>query len=204
MGLVKGSVALSRYRVLEELDAAEASPDRIGDRLRRNAFVDIENAPEESSVGWVEILDHLGAGFQPQSYDFGAHLGFALRLDERKLPSRILNRYCAIAEARHVAENGGKALNSHKRSQIKESLRLDLLRRSLLSTSLWQVVWLRDRSEVWVDAANERSRAIFEDQWARTFGLALRLLVPISLGLEILPEKLHEKLVQLEPIGIWE
>ena len=204
MGLVKGSAALCRYRVLEEPQEGEITPQYVQSRLKRNAFVDIENAPEESSVGWVEILDHLSCEFAPGSFDFGENMGFSLRLDERKLPARILNRYYAIAEAKHVKENGGKKPNSHKKAQIKESLRLDLLRRSLLSTSLWQAVWLTDRSEVWLDATGERVRALFEDQWAQTFGLALRLLVPVSLGLELLPEPLRERLVQLDPVSIWE
>ena len=203
MGLVKGSAALCRYRVLEEPEGG-ATPELVRGRLRRNAFVDIEGAPEESSVGWVEILDPLSSEFGPGTFDFGEHMAFALRLDERKLPAKILNRYYSIAEAKFIKENGGKKPNSHKKNQIKESLRLDLLKRSLLSTSIWQAVWLVERNEVWLDASSERVRALFEDQWAQTFGLALRLLVPISLGLELLPEKLKERLVQLDPVGIWE
>jgi DNA recombination-dependent growth factor C len=203
MSLVKGTAALCRYRVLEEPQKGGVTPEYVQGRLRRNAFVDIEAAPEESSVGWVEILDHLSCDFADGAFDFGEYMGFSLRLDERKLPGKILNRYYAIAEAKFIKENNGKKPNSHKKNQIKESLRLDLLRRSLLSTSVWQAVWLTGRNEVWLDAASERVRGLFEDLWARTFGLGLRLLVPISLGLELLPEALHDKLVQLDPVRIW-
>jgi DNA recombination-dependent growth factor C len=203
MGLIKGSAALSRYRVLEEPEPGKVTPEFVQARLKRNAFVDIETAPEESSVGWVEILDHLSMGFEGGTFDFGDFMGFTLRLDERRLPAKTLNRYYAIAEAKFVKENG-KRPNSLKKNQIKESLRLDLLRRSLLSTSLWQVAWLTGRSEVWLDASGEKARTLFEDQWARTFGLGLRLLVPVSLGIEILPESLHERLIRLSPASIWE
>jgi DNA recombination-dependent growth factor C len=203
MGLVKGSAALCRYRVLEEPQTGRLTTEQVQGRLRRDAFIDIEDAPEESSVGWVEILDCLSSEFAVGSFEFGDFLAFGLRLDERKLAAKTLNRYLMIAESR-LAKESGKKLNSLKRNQLKESLRIDLLKRSLLTTNLWQAVWLTDRDEVWVDASTERARVLFEDQWARTFGLALRLLVPISLGLELLPDKLQDKLIRIEPVNIWE
>jgi DNA recombination-dependent growth factor C len=201
MGLVKGSVALCRWRVLEEFEGG-LTDELVQERLRRDAFIDIEDTPEESSIGWVELLNHLGTAFEAGTYDFGPFLGFTLRLDERKLPARILNRYCAIAEARHEAETG-RPPNTLRRRQIKESTRLELMRRSLLSTSLFQCVWIKDRSELWLDSGGEKVRQLFEDQWARTFGLALRLMVPVSLGIELLPEGLARRLLTLEPAGIW-
>ena len=203
MGLVKGSAALCRYRIIEQPESGPYTTDQIQSLLKRHAFADIETAPEESSVGWVEAVDHFTSSFAPGSFDFGNIYAFGLRLDERKLSGKILNRYYGIAESKLIKETGKKP-NSLKRNQMKESLRLDLLKRSLLTTSVWEVVWLADRDEIWLDSSSEKVRALFEDQWARTFSLAIRLLVPISIGFEHLDKQKIGKLMRLEPMSIWE
>ncbi|MDR2443134.1 MAG: recombination-associated protein RdgC [Deltaproteobacteria bacterium] len=201
MGFIKGGATLCRYRILEEPDEG-LTDEFVGQRLKKNAFSDIEDTPEESSIGWVEIINYLSASFYPGSFSFGNFLAFTLRQDERKLSAKTLNRYYAIREAKFITETGRKP-NTIKKTEMKESLRLDLLRRSLLSTNLYQVVWLKDEAEVWLDGTSEKIRALFEDYWARTFGLALRLIVPVSLGIELMPEKFHQDIIRLMPSSIW-
>jgi DNA recombination-dependent growth factor C len=193
MGFLKGGAIMSRYRLLEEPQEG-LTEQFIEERLKKNAFVDIETTPEEISLGWVEILDHLSCDFQSHTFSFGSIYGFSLRLDERRLPPKILNRYYHILEADFQTQTGRKP-NSAKRREMKDSLRQDLLRRCLLNTTLFEVLWLSESSEIWLGAAGEKSRSIFEDFWLKTFGLNLRLLVPITIGLEILPEKLQKTLL---------
>ncbi|MDR1656763.1 MAG: recombination-associated protein RdgC [Deltaproteobacteria bacterium] len=202
MGFIKGGATMCRYRILEEPEGG-LTDNFVEERLKKNAFNDIEDSPEELSVGWVELFNHLNTNFNQASYNFGGFLAFTLRQDERKLSAKTLNRYYAIREAKFIAETGRKP-NTIKKTEMKESLRLDLLRRSLLNTNLYQTVWLKEHNEVWLDGTSEKIRSLFEDFWARTFGLAIRLLVPISLGLELLPEQSHDALANLEPSSIWD
>jgi hypothetical protein len=57
-----------------------------------------------------------------------------------------------------------------------------------LDTELLEIVWLESENEIWLGGAGERKRFIFEELWNRSFGLALRLLVPVTLGLEMIPK----------------
>ena len=81
---------------------------------------------------------------------------------------------------------------------MKDALRLDLLKRSLLDTQLFEVIWLLENNEVWLGATGERNRSIFEESWLRTFGLGLRLLVPVTVGLEVLEKPARTRLMALK------
>jgi DNA recombination-dependent growth factor C len=200
MGLIKGNPTLSRYRITDP-PGAELSDEFLRERLKKNAFLDIEDTSEEESLGWVELFDHLATEFDPAAYRFGGFLAFSLRYDCRKLQAKTLNRYYALREAAFAAQTGRKP-NSVKKRELKESLRLELLRRTLLGTDLIEVVWLYRENEIWLSAAGEKRRALFEDLWGRTFGLPLKFLVPITIGLELVPESLKEKLINLEPSAL--
>lgn len=201
MGFIKGSLALTRYRVREE-PPETLIDEYLSSRLADNAFVDIEHAPEECSLGWVEFFNHLGSNFNPATYRFGGLLAFTLRLDSRRIFGAVLNRYCAIREAQYLAKTG-QYPNSVVRKGLKEAVRSDLLRRTLLDTELMEVLWLIQENEIWLAAAGEKRRLSFEDLWSRTFGLALEMLVPVTLGLETVTGELRQVLLNLKASPIW-
>jgi DNA recombination-dependent growth factor C len=181
----------------------EPTDELVQERLFKNAFVDIEGSPEENSLGWVELLNHLAWQFDPASFRFGGFLTFSLRFDARSLPAKTLNRYYKIREAEFLSQTGRKP-NSVKRRDLKDTLRQDLLRRALLNTELMEVIWLFRENEVWLGAVGEKRRTMFEELWARTFGLSLRMLVPITLGLELTPDKFRSALIESRPVSIWD
>ncbi|MDR1036153.1 MAG: recombination-associated protein RdgC [Deltaproteobacteria bacterium] len=197
MGILKGAPTVTRYRVTSELPEEYTEPF-IGERLKKYAFKDIENSSEEISLGWVELLDTLSFDFDDGSYRIGPNYVFTMRQDQRKLPTKILNRYYMIREA-EIQEKTGRKPNSVKRKELKEALRLELLRRCLLTTDVWEVVWLTARQEIWLAGAGEKLRALFEEIWGRTFGLPLMMLVPVTIGLELLDEEGRLALQHLKP-----
>ncbi|MDR1081155.1 MAG: recombination-associated protein RdgC [Deltaproteobacteria bacterium] len=197
MGILKGAPSVTRYRIADAVPE-EYTEEFIGDRLKKYAFSDIENSSEESSLGWAELMDTLSWDFAEGSYRIGPNYAFTMRQDQRKLPTKILNRYYMIREAQ-IAEKTGRKPNSVKRKELKEALRLELLRRCLLTTDVWDVVWLTGRQELWLAGAGEKLRALFEELWSRTFGLSLRMLVPVTIGLELLDEDGRLALMNLKP-----
>ncbi|MDR3038251.1 MAG: recombination-associated protein RdgC [Candidatus Adiutrix sp.] len=202
MGLIKGALSLTRYRVREE-PPETLTDDYLSGRLAKNAFIDIEPTPEERSLGWVEFFNHLGVDFNPAVYRFGGLLAFTLRLDTRRLPAPTLGRYCAIREAQYVAQTGRRP-NSLARKSLKEAVRSELLLRALVNTELMEVAWLYRENEVWLAAAGEKRREVFEELWGRTFGLALQMeALPVTFGLETLTGQLREALLKSRPAPIW-
>jgi len=201
MGLLKGSLSLTRYRVKEEPPEL-LTDEYLDERLAKNAFVDIEDTPEERSLGWVEFLNHLDINFNPATYRFGGVLAFTLRQDTRKVPGKTLARYYNIREARYVEQVGRKP-NSVAKKELKEAVKSELLRRALLNTELMEVAWLYQENEIWLAATGEKRREAFEELWGRTFGLALQMLVPATLGLELITGELRKALLDAKASPIW-
>ena len=202
MGLIKGALSLTRYRVREE-PPETLTDEYLSGRLAKNAFLDIEQAPEERSLGWVEFFNHLGTNFNPAVYRFGGLLAFTLRLDTRRVPAPILSRYCALREAHYRAQTGRRP-NSLARREMKEAVRSELLRRALLNTEIMEVAWLYRENEVWLAAAGEKRREVFEELWGRTFGLSLQLeALPLTLGLTALDGRLRQALLESRPAAVW-
>ena len=185
MGLIKGAVSLTRYRVLDS--PPEISDDFISERLTSNRFLDIDAGPEEESVGWVEVLDPLSVGFAPTSFNFGQTVVLGLRVDIRRVSTKTVNRYLAVAEAETETVTG-KPLTSNQRREMKAKIRNDLLIRTPLSTDVFEVCWFPKRDEVWLAATGTKIREKFEEQWRRTFSLGLLMKAPIMLAAELLPK----------------
>lgn len=201
MGLIKGTLSLTRYRVKEE-PPETLTDEYLTERLTKNAFVDIEHAPEERSLGWVEFMNHLDSNFNPANYRFGGLLSFTLRLDTRKLSGKAVGRYYAIREAQYMEKTGRKP-NSVAKKELKDVVKSELMRRTLLNTELMEVAWLYQENEIWLAATGEKRRETFEELWGRTFGLSLQMLVPITTGLEVLSGSLKKALLDSKASPIW-
>lgn len=198
MGLLKGTMSMTRYRVKEEPPEL-LTDEYISERLLKNSFIDIEDAPEEKSLGWVEFLNHLGTNFNPATYRFGGLLVFTLRLDTRKISPKTISRYYAIREVEYQ-EKTGRRPNSLAKKELKEAVRSELTRRALLNTELMEAAWLYQENEIWLAAVGEKRREVFEELWGRTFGLSLQMLVPATVGLEILNKELQKALLASKPV----
>jgi hypothetical protein len=197
MGLLKGNPTVTRYRILDTL-TDDFTEGFIGERLKKQAFVDIESSTDESSVGWVELFDPLSVEFPLESYVFGNTYSFIMRMDSRRLSTKILSRYYAITEAGFFEKNG-RLPNSKKKKEMKETLRLELLKRTLLTTDLYEVVWFPLTSEIWLFGSGEKLRVGFEELFGQTFGLSMRLIVPVTMGLELLDDNERLGLLGLRP-----
>lgn len=189
MALLSGQISVSRYLV-------SGAPEVIDDewlmpRLVGQAFKDIENTPEEESAGWVEALNPYSTAFEPHLVRFGNLASFSLRLDSRKIPPKVVKRYCTIAEEEAKARAGG-FLTSEARKELKARVRLGLLNRALVSTTVYETVWFLDRGEVWLVNTSPKARQLFEDLWRKTFGFGLLLRIPYLAAKALRPGAVSE------------
>ncbi|MGL4207949.1 MAG: recombination-associated protein RdgC [Candidatus Adiutrix sp.] len=201
MGLIKGSLSLTRYRVTGA-PPENLSDDYLSEKFLKNSFVDIEHAPLETSLGWVEFFNHLGTDFSPATYRFGGLIAATVRLDTRKVPAKTIARYYAISEAEYIGKVGRKP-NSLAKKELKETVKSNLLRRALINTELMEVAWLHQENELWLAATGEMRRNTFEELWGRTIALPLQMLVPSTLGLEIVGAELRKALIDSTALPIW-
>ena len=201
MGLIKGTVSLTRYLILEP--PPELTDDYIIDCLNRNAFIDIDSTTEEESMGWVDVTNPLSTDFSFQTFNFGQMIILGLRMDTRKVSSKVVSRYftMALAQAEQISE---KPLNATQRKELKEKVRRDLLGRTPVNTDVFEVCWFPKKGELWLAAAGVKIREKLEDLWRRTFGLGLAMKIPFVLARELLPDSVPPDALDLaKPVALY-
>jgi hypothetical protein len=172
VGLIKGNMPLTRYRLVDDAEI----PERVifADRLKSRPFIDIEQAFQETECwGWVEALDPLKSNFDLNDLAFGDWLVFALRWDQRKVPGAVFNRYLTIA-----LKNFEGVISLEVRREIKERVRRELHERQPVRTDVFHVIVNPNTDEVWLLGTGNGVRERFEDFWRKTFGFGLVLMIP--------------------------
>ncbi|MCB2188927.1 MAG: recombination-associated protein RdgC [Deltaproteobacteria bacterium] len=200
MGLVKGSATLSRFKVSGE--TPEDFKSFVDERIRRFAFRDIEEGTEELAVGWTSALDFLDTDFAFASYALDPFIVLGMRVDRRRLSGAILNKYVRIETAKARAAREGRKLGRSEREELKERVRLSLLRRIPPSSNLYEVCWDTAHAEIWLGNASRAVLELFEDLFRRSFDLGLTPRVPYLLGRDLLtgddPDEARRALVALD------
>jgi hypothetical protein len=139
MGLRKGTVSVSRYRLIGALP--DHFPDFFNERIKKNAFQTVWRTAEEKAAGWTGLEDPLDMDFAYTSYALGRYLLFSLRIDRKSVAPSLLRLRVSEAEKIKLKETGQKKLYREQREAIKESVRLELLGRTLPIPSFFEVCW---------------------------------------------------------------
>jgi len=198
---MSASVGLTRYRIVEE-DIPSSLWHEIEDRLKRNAFRDIDASAEERSFGWVSFDNMLDPDFVICPPEKGAYLAFTLRLDTRRIPPAVLKKHVTVAmnEAmRAMQEQGKKFLTKEQKTEIRDQVELRLRARSLPIPACFDVFWDTTRQIVYIASTQSKLTELFEELFTHTFGLHLEPLTPYFLALATLGADRQEELDNFEP-----
>jgi recombination associated protein RdgC len=176
MGLRKGTVSFSRYRLIGALP--DHFPEFFNERIRKNAFQTVWRTAEEKAAGWTDLEDPLDTDFPYASYALGQYLLFSLRIDRKSVAPSLLRLRVAEAEKSKLKETGQKKLYREQREAIRESVRLELLGRTLPIPSFFEVCWsVPDNTLIFCSLSDK----VFEDLqelFRDSFQLALCPYVP--------------------------
>ena len=176
MGILKGTLTFSRYRVSG--DIPENTNDFIDEQLKRFAFRDITTSDKEKSVGWTSLDNILDTAFEYANYHLGEHIAFSLRIDRKQIPASLFKLKVMEAERRYKTEHDRNKLYKTERSDIKDSVRSQLIRMSPPVPSFFDVCWSPRNQWVLITSHSDRVLEDFEDIFKRTFQCTLIPAVP--------------------------
>ena len=128
MGLLKGAVTFSRYRIAGALP--DHFPDFFNERIRRYAFQTVWRTTDEMAAGWTSLENCLDTDFPYASYAQGRYMLFSLRIDRKSVAPSLLRLRILEAERKQLAESGQKKLYREQREAIRESVRLESARQN--------------------------------------------------------------------------
>lgn len=158
MGLRKGTVSFSRYRLIGALP--DRFPDFFNERIRKYAFQAVWRTAEEKAAGWTDLEDHLDTDFAYASYAQGRYLLFSLRIDRKSVAPALLRLRVSEAERSKLMETGQKKLYREQREAIREAVRLELLGRTLPIPSFFEICWsVRENMLIFCSLSDK----VFED-----------------------------------------
>lgn len=176
MGLLKGTLTFSRYRILD--DPPDDFSAFINKNIRKFAFQEFASDSEEPAVGWTGIDNALDTAFEYASYALAEYLIFSLRVDKKTVPPSLLRIKTAEAEKAFLSERKQERLSKEQRRRIQESVRLDLLGKALPIPALFDICWCPSKSWLIFGSHSEKLNEQFVKLFERSFRQKLHPLRP--------------------------
>jgi hypothetical protein len=178
MGLLSASNSITRYVVNGHLKKPILQTVSAG--LNRNVISEIDDHASDKSVGWTSFEKPYQPDFSASTYVFGGYLVFALRIDRKSIPSRVVKKHYMIESARRLSDSGRQYLSRNEKQTIKDHV-VDQLNLKVPATpNVYDIIWNYEDSVLWffsnLKAANEELETLF----LRSFDLSLVRVIPYT------------------------
>ena len=198
MGLLSPSVSLTQYRVEGKLPAPVT--ETVSAALQANTIDDIDNEASEEAFGWTSFDTPYQPDFRGSGFVIDTAWVFALRLDKKRIPSKVLKKHFNLEVTKRLEAAGRDFLSKAEKKQIKEHVATVLSTRIPATPHVFDVLWHYEAGLLWffsnLKAANEALETLFR----RSFKLSLVRLFPYTAGLQAgLSGSDKDSLDQLKP-----
>ena len=178
MSLLSASVSITRYTVEGELDTPVL--ETAAAALNKNAISEIDDQSSEKISGWTSFEKPYQPDFSGSNFVFGAYLVFALRIDKKTIPAKLIQKHFMIESARHLAESGRQYLSRNEKRIIKDHVIEALNLKVPATPHVYDIIWNYEESVLWffsnLKAANEELESLF----LRSFNLTLIRMFPYT------------------------
>ena len=178
MGLLSSRMSITRYQVMGQLDGSVH--ETVYQGLKQHAIPKIEDDSAEATVGWTSLETPYAPDFEGYSFVFGTDMVFALRIDKKSIPPKLIQKHHALYVAKLQADTGRHHLSNHEKQSIKDRVVNTLVHRIPATPNVYDVVWKYDAASLWffsnLKAANEALETLF----VKSFNLQLIRLFPYT------------------------
>jgi recombination associated protein RdgC len=180
MGLLSATTSLSRYKVDGKLD--DPIIDSIAAGLKKNTITDIDGNPSDRAVGWSSFQDPFKPDFDGSSFMIGTSIVFALRIDKKSIPHKMIQKHVAAESAKRLNDLGRDFLSANEKKMIKDHV-INLLSLKMPATpNVYDIVWQYETGDVWffsnLKSANEELETLF----IKSFGVNLVRSIPYTMA----------------------
>jgi DNA recombination-dependent growth factor C len=180
MGLFSSRMSITRYQVTGQIDGSVH--ETVYQGLKKHAIPKIEDDSSEATVGWTSVETPYAPDFEGYSFVFGTHMVFALRIDKKSIPPKLIQKHYALYVAKRLADTGRHYLSGNEKKSIKDHVVNTLVHRIPAAPNVYDVVWEYDTASLWffsnLKAANEALETLF----IKSFNLQLIRLFPYTMA----------------------
>ncbi len=178
MSILSSSVSITRYAVHGKLNAPII--ENVLNGLKSNTISEIDNQITDKTAGWTSFDKPFEPDFDGSSFVFGNYFVFALRIDKKNIPPKVLKKHYTIEAAKRMTESGREFLSKTEKKLVKEHVISGLSLRIPATPNIYDLVWNYEESNVWfftnLKAANEELETLF----TKSFNLSLIRLFPYT------------------------
>lgn len=180
MGILSSSVSISQYRVEGRIESSFM--ETVAEALKNNTVREIDNEPEDKSVGWTDFHSPFKPDFEGSSFMFGTQLVFSLRIDKKTIPSKVIAKHLNLAINQRLAQSDRETLHRNEKSDIKDDVLRRLYLRIPATPNIYDLIWNYEESILWfftnLKTANEELETLF----SKTFDLSLIRMFPYTVA----------------------
>jgi recombination associated protein RdgC len=180
MGLLSATTSLSRFKVDGQLE--DPVMDAIATGLKKNIITDIDGNPSDRAVGWSSFQDPFKPDFEGSSFMVGTSIVFALRIDKKSIPNKMIQKHVAVESARRLRELGREFLSANEKKMIKDHVINQLSLKMPATPNVYDVVWQYESGDLWffsnLKSANEELETLF----IKSFGVSLVRSIPYTMA----------------------
>jgi hypothetical protein len=203
MGILNNTVSICQFQIHGTLPSADLAT-WVGASLSRDGFRSIEQTSEELATGWVELGDYQNSDFaDPHTFQHDHYFAFALRRDQRKLPTTLLKPYIQQAEEQWLAANPQfKRVPKQQHEALRDAVRGNLFARTLPVPAIYDAVWDTRSNLVTFCSISTRAVDLFVDLFKKSFdGLRLVPLHPMARASQVVDDSLRPALAAANGSG---
>ena len=178
MGLLSHSVSLTRYKVEGSLEKPVI--ETVADCLKARAIPEIDGDVSEKTVGWTSFERPFHPDFEGSSFVVGTYFVFALRIDKKTIPPKVLKKHCAIEESKRIAESGRQYLSRNEKNMIREHVTSVLSLRIPATPHVYDLVWSYEEGFLWFFSTLKSANEELETMFLKSFQMPLIRLFPYT------------------------
>ncbi len=171
---------MSRYRVEGQPEGPLLETVRQG--LSRNAISDIDQQAQERTIGWTRVDRPYAPSFEDGSFAIADFFLFALRIDKKSIPVKVVQKHMAEAEAKRKAETGRDFLSRNEKKMLKEHVLNVLSLRIPATPGIYDILWVYPENELWLFSTQKAAGEALEGLFAKSFKLSLVRLFPYTMA----------------------
>lgn len=180
MGLLSSTTSLTRYKVDGKLE--DPILDTIAAGLKKNTISDIDDNPSDQAAGWASFKDPFNPDFEGSSFMIGTYITFALRVDKKSVPNKMVQKHCAIETVKRLKAMGRDVLSANEKTMIKDHV-VNLLNLKMPSTpNVYDVVWQYEIGELWFFSNLKSANEALETLFIKSFGVSLVRSIPYTMA----------------------
>jgi DNA recombination-dependent growth factor C len=186
MSLGAGALALRRVQIL--VSPKDVRFTDIVKKLKSKAIspLALEDEREQSS-GWCHPYTGEPHFDSAHEHLYGQAFVFGLRSDVKRIPGTYFRLQMKNAlDALQGKEKGqGRAQGKKVKDALRDRIKLELLRGTLPTVKLTEVVWHLDNNELWILSSSQSVYEEIEQLFLETFGWALAVYNPGLMGVDL-------------------